>query len=135
MTLAPAVLDNAHLVTRRHPALDRVGGDGAREHDDVDLTVYASCATRLYAEAWRLHGSRVASLSVAGPCRACCGTWSLRSCCWSSWLSPSLGRGRGGCLAIAWIISTIVGTLVSDPTTLTLCYSVTVFHFFPAAAA
>lgn len=62
-------LDDAHLVTRRHPALDRVGGDGAREHDDVDLTVYASCATRLYAEAWWLHASRVASLSVAGPCR------------------------------------------------------------------
>ena len=25
-----------HLVTRRHPAVNRIGGDGAREHDDVD---------------------------------------------------------------------------------------------------
>jgi hypothetical protein len=24
------------LVSRRHPALDRIGRDGAREHDDVD---------------------------------------------------------------------------------------------------
>jgi len=25
-----------HLVARRHPALNRIGRDGAREHDDVD---------------------------------------------------------------------------------------------------